>query len=232
MPTLENGKWVWDYSDKAKKMKSKLLEYYNQRKFNDGSIGLLAYLKNKNIIPNKYRIPNEEMTFNLRKQDQKNFEDSKHKISTQAFAKFHDKKSDYVQIGQKYGFYHINNDSANLDTEQFDAEFVLRFRAKTTNRHFPICPKCNKERFPGSKPKCRSCKIEIPKDDSIGHKCPTCLKYEKTEIDKNKIVPYKKFNHRDDQVEFVVLIYKPKIDKKSKFNIEKEEGQEFPPIHS
>ena len=238
-PTPKNGKWVWDYSSKAKKTKSKLLEYYNQYEFKDGSKGVLTYLKNKNIIPNKHRIPNKELTFAMRKEDQKKFEDTKHKISTLSFAKFHEKKSDYVQVGrkgktlnQKYGFYHINNDSANLDTEQFDAEFTLRFRAKTINTHFPICPKCSKECDPGTKPKCNSCKIEIPKDYSIGHKCPTCFKYEKKEKDKNKIVPYKKFNHHDDRYDFFVLIHKPKITKKSKFNVEKEEGQVFPPIHS
>jgi hypothetical protein len=239
MPTLENGKWVWDYSDKAKETKSKLLEYYNQYPFKDGSIGVLTYLKNKTFIPNKYRILDEEMTFNLRKEDQRGFEDTKHKISTLAFAKFHEKKSDYVQIGrkgktlnQKYGFYHINNDSGKLGTEQFDAEFTFRFRAKTIQRHFPICPKCGKECSPGTEPKCTSCKIQIPKEESIGHKCADCLKYEKREKDKNKIIPYKKFNHRDDKVEFVVTMVCPKIKKKSKFNIEKEDGQVFPPIHS
>ena len=80
--------------------------------------------------------------------------------------------------------------------------------------------------------KCNSCKILIPKGDSIGHKCEICLKYEKKEKDKNRIVPYKKFNHRDDKILFVVTMQYPKIDKKSKFNIEKEDGQEFPPIHS
>jgi hypothetical protein len=108
----------------------------------------------------------------------------------------------------------------------------LRFRAKTINTHFPICPKCGKERAPGTKPKCNSCKIEIPKDYSIGHKCPTCFKYEKKEKDKNEIIPYKKFNHRNDDYDFFVIILNPKIKKISKFNIEKEDGQEFPPIHS
>ena len=238
-PIPKNGKWVWDYSDKAKKTKSKLLEYYNQYKFNDGSKGLLEYLKNKNIIPNKYRIPDKELTFAMRKEDQKKFEDTDHEISSLSFAKFHEQKSDYVQIGrkgktlnQKYGFYHINNDPANLGTEQFDAVFELRFRAKTINTHFPTCPNCGKECTPGTKPKCTSCKIEIPVSATIGHKCPTCFKYEKKEKDKNEIVPYKEFNHRDDRYDFFVLIHNPKITKKSKFNIEKEDGQEFPPIHS
>jgi hypothetical protein len=230
IPTLKNGVVTWDYSSKAKKTKSKLLEYYSQYKFKDGSIGVLNYLNNKKFIPNKYRISDEKMTFNLRKGDQRGFEDTKHKISTLAFAKFHDKKSKYVQIGKKYGFYHINNDSANLGTEQFEAIFTLRFRAKTIQRHFPLCPKCGKECTPGTEPKCSSCKIEIPKHNSIGHKCPTCLKFEKRESDKNKIVPYKKFNHRDDKVEFVVTMVNPKIDKKSKFNIEKNDGQAFPLI--
>ena len=48
----------------------------------------------------------------------------------QAFAKFHGKKSQYVQIGNKHGFFQSIMDSAKLGTEKFEAEFTLRFRAK------------------------------------------------------------------------------------------------------
>ncbi len=233
IPREKEGNWIWNYSGESKNKKPKLIKYYEQFKFVDGSVGLLEYLNNKKIIPNKYRISNDEMTFPLRKQDQKNFEDCKHRISTLAFSKFHEKKSDYVQIGQGYGFFHISNDSANIGTRQFDAEFTLRFRAKTTNRHFPLCPKCNKECNPGTYPKCNSCKIKIPKSVEIGKKCSTCIEFEKNEKNKNKIVPYKEFNHRDDQVEFVVVINKPKLETKSEFNIETLEGnQKFPPFKS
>lgn len=226
----EDETWVWDYSNKAKREKAKLIEYYNQYKFIDGSVGALEYLKNKKLIPNKRRIPDEKITFLLRKEDQKNFEDRKHKISAEAFARFHRQKSDYVQIGGKYGFFHINNDSANLGTEKFDAEFTLRFRAKTIQRHFPLCPNCHKECNAGNNPKCTKCKISIPKSNSIGKKCPACMKYEKKENDKNKIVPYAEFNHRDDEIEFVITIVNPKIKNKSKYNIEENDGQSFPPI--
>jgi len=229
--TKNNGNWIWNYSDTSKEKKPKLIKYYEQFKFKDGSVGLLTYLNNKKIIPNKYRVVNKDMTFELRKQDQKNFEDTKHKISTLAFSKFHEKKSDYVQIGGGYGFFHIHSDSANIGTEQFDAEFTLRFRAKTTNTHFPLCPKCDRECKPGNTPECTSCKILIPKKEEIGHQCPSCLKHEKEE--NSKIVPYKKFNHRDDHLEFVVVIKNPKIKTKSKFNLDPTfDGQEFPPIKS
>lgn len=231
IPTKNNGNWIWNYSDTSKEKKPKLIEYYEQFKFKDGSVGLLTYLNNKKIIPNKYRVLNKDMTFELRKQDQKIFEDRKHKISTLAFSKFHEKKSDYVQIGGGYGFFHIHNDSANIGTEQFDAEFTLRFRAKTTNTHFPLCLKCDRECNPGISPKCPSCKIPIPKKEEIGHKCHSCLKHEKEE--NSKIVPYKKFNHRDDHLEFLVVILNPEIKTKSKFNLDPTfDGQEFPPIKS
>jgi hypothetical protein len=225
---LGNGKW--DYSQTAKTKKKKLIEYYDQFNFHDGSIGALEYLKNKKLIPNKTRIPDEEMTFPLRKQDQKSFEDTTHRISAMAFAKFHEKKSDYVQIGGGYGFFHINEDSANLGTAQFDAVFTLRFRAKTTQRHFPLCPNCNKQCTPGDKPKCTRCRIMIPKNNTIGHRCPTCMRYEKKQKDKNKIVPYKNFIHRDDKIEFVITMQNPKISNISNFNLEQNGNQIFPPI--
>lgn len=231
LPTQsKDGTWVWDFSNKAKSEKAKLIEYYNQFKFIDGSVGALEYLKNKKLIPNKGRIPPQKITFLLRKEDQKNFEDTKHKISAEAFAKFHEKKSNYVQIGNGYGFFHINNDPVDLGTVKFDAEFTLRFRAKTINRHFPLCPKCNKQCNPGTQPKCTRCRIIIPQDSTIGHRCPTCVKYEKLQKDKNKIVPYQKFIHRDDLIEFVITIQNPKIRNISNFNLEKSENQSFPPI--
>ena len=56
---------------RLKRRNQNVLEYYNQYEFNDGSKGLVEYLKNKNIIPNKHRIPNKELTFVMRKEDQK-----------------------------------------------------------------------------------------------------------------------------------------------------------------
>ena len=41
---------------------------------------------------------------------------------------------------------------------------------------------------------------------------------------------YAEFNHRDDEIEFVITIVNPKIKNKSKYNIEENDGQSFPPI--
>ena len=234
LPTFKDGKCTWNFSNEAKEKRPKLIEYYGEYKFNDGTTGLLPYLNNKKLMPHKFRIPDEDLTIFTRREDRRAFEDRKHKISTRAFADFHDKKSDYVQIGKGYGFYHINNDSANLDTEQFDGEFTLRFRCKANNTHFPRCPKCDKECNPGRKDKvkCKSCKIKIPKGKDIGHKCEVCSKHATKQEGRDKIVEYAKFNHRDDVVEYVVLICDPKIKKKSNLDLDKKYGQDFPLIHS
>ena len=228
-PHTNGGKWVWDWTKRSKETKSELIKTYDEFECIDGSKGLLVYLNKKNIIPNKYRVPNEEITFEMRKQDQRNFDDREHRISTEAFAKFHGKKSQYVQIGKKHGFFHINNDSAKLGTEKFEAEFTLRFRAKVTNSHFPICPKCGKECQPGINAKCKKCNIKLTLDKGGGEVCRVCLKDPKLN---HGPIPYEKYKHRDDHIEFVLTILNPKIISKSKFNIEKEDGQVFPPIHS
>jgi hypothetical protein len=229
-PQLDvNGNWIWDWSDASKEKKSKLIEYYNQFKCLDGSRGLLEYLNKKKIIPNKYRIPNDKITFEMRKEDQRNFEDKKHKISAEAFARFHRRKSDYVQIGGKYGLFHINNDSANLGTEKFDAIFTLRFRAKVTNSHFPICPNCGKQRTPGTDAKCKQCQIKLTLPKGEGESCDVCKKDPKLN---HGPIPYEKYVHRDDHIEFVLTILYPKIISKSKFNIWESAEQSFPPIES
>ena len=56
------------------------------------------------------------------------------------------------------------------------------------------------------------------------------MKYEIKQKDRNKIVPYAEFNHRDDEIEFVITIVNPKIKNKSKYNIEENNRQCFPPI--
>ena len=228
-PYPKGGKWIWDWTKKSKKTKSELIKIYDEFECIDGSKGLLVYLNKKNIIPNKHRVPNEEITFEMRKQDQRNFEDKEHRISSKAFGKFHKTKSQYVQIGKKHGFFHINNDNAGLGTKKFEAEFTLRFRAKHTQSHFPICPQCGKQRVPGSKAECKKCGINLKLDKDEGEKCQICLKDPRGNHDP---IPYVKWIHRNDKIEFVLTILNPKIISKSKFNIEKEDGQEFPPIHS
>ena len=59
--------------------------------------------------------------------------------------------------------------------------------------------------------------------------CQVCLKDPKLN---HGPIPYEKYKHRDDHIEFVLAILNPKIISKSKFNIEKEDVQVFPPIHS
>ena len=50
---------------------------------------------------------------------------------------FYEDKSDYVQIGGGKGFFHLVNDKANLGTEKFHGNFILRFRAKRhTTKNF------------------------------------------------------------------------------------------------
>ena len=122
------------------------------------------------LIPNKYRKPDSELTLKDVKGDQQNFEDRSFSISDEAFTIFYEDKSDYVQIGGGKGFFHLVNDKANLGTEKFHGKFVLRFRAKRhTTKNFH----------------CYS---------------------------------------------FFTVIKCKKLDKKSRYNIEESDDQEFPPI--
>ena len=91
----------------------------------------------KKLIPNKYRKPDSELKLKDVKDDQQNFEDRSFSISDEAFTIFYEDKSDYVQIGGRKGFFHLVNDKANLGTEKFHGNFILRFRAKRhTTKNF------------------------------------------------------------------------------------------------
>lgn len=94
-------------------------------------LGALKYLNNKNIVPNKHNKENNQITELDKKEDQKNFEDTRFTIPSEALSKFYFEKADYIQVGNGYGFYHITDDVAKLGTEKFEGRFILRFRAKS-----------------------------------------------------------------------------------------------------
>ena len=163
IPEKIKNKWEWNWAPTVKD--EKITKYYTK-------LGVLDYLNKKKIIPNKYRKPDTELTLEDVKGDQANFEDPTCKISSKAFEIFYEDKADYVQIGKGFGLFHIKEDKANLCTDKFDGNFILRFRAKrhtTKNFHcysfFAVlkCKKvlkksrCNLEDFSGQEfPKIRS----------------------------------------------------------------------------
>lgn len=219
IPKKTGKKWIWDWSPHSKKKKPEVIEFYNNLKCTDGSIGVLKYINKKNLTPNKYRLDNSELTKNSKLQDLKNFEDSKNKISVEAFSLFYKKKSIYLQVGKGFGFYHINDDVADLGTEKFDAEFILRLRAKSHFNHHPVCSECKKQYRPPTET-CNKCKKELKLPDNKKKDCPDC----------GFPTEYKKFKHVWWDYSFIVVLKCKKILKISKLNIEPTKNQKFPPI--
>ena len=219
-PMKVDSRWIWDWSEQSKKKKPELIEFYNNLKCVDGTVGVLEYINKKNITPNKHRVSDELITRKMKEEDQRLFEDRKNKVPVEAFDRFYKKTSDYVQIGAGYGFFHINSDVANLGTEKFNAEFTLRLRAKSFDNHYPVCTVC-KQRYKPRTLICKQCKINLKTD--MKKTCKDCGKSD---------VNYNMFEHVWFDYGFIVVMKCDKIQKKSKFNIEDFPGQDFPPFKS
>jgi hypothetical protein len=120
----EKYKWQWSVKDEVTDLYS--------------GFGILDYINAKNIVPNKYSIPNDELTFDLKKDDQKKFEDNSQKIGGKALLDYYRLKNTfYIQVGTGYGFYSLSKDPANLGAPKFWTSFTLRLRAKTIHSDFP-----------------------------------------------------------------------------------------------
>ena len=126
IPVKSGKQWKWEWAPKVKD--EDITKYYTK-------LGVLDYLNNKKIIPNKYRKSDSELTYEDVKEDQKNFEENSFKISDDLISMFYQEKADYIQIGNGYGLYHTKEDKAKLGTEKLSGDFYLRFRAK---RHHSI----------------------------------------------------------------------------------------------
>ena len=114
----KKGGWEWRTNDDTNR-------FYDE-------IGALDYVRSNAMNPNKHRIPDNMLTLGDKKADQKMFEDTSFTVGSEALSKFYSPKGiHYIQIGDNYGFYHIDLDVAGLGTPAFDGEFTLRFRAKT-----------------------------------------------------------------------------------------------------
>ena len=141
IPEKKDNEWRWEWAPKVKDLE--ITKHYTK-------IGVLDYLNKKKITPNKYRKPDQDLTYDNVKEDQKNFEDVTYRISDETISLFYKEKADYIQIGNGYGLYHSKTDKAKLGTEKFRGSFVLRFRAKrhtTKNYHcysFFAVIKCKK----------------------------------------------------------------------------------------
>ena len=118
IPKFENKKWKWTWAKDEE-----ITRYYTK-------IGVLDYLNNKKIIPNKHRKPDNKIILEDVKTDQHNIAESTFPIPDTAIAMFYQEKADYVQIGAGYGFFHTKNDKAKLGTEKISANCILRFRLK------------------------------------------------------------------------------------------------------
>jgi hypothetical protein len=118
----ENGIWSWCKDDPTTR-------FYTE-------IGILDIIKDKNIIPNRYSIPKDEITVEHKQVDQRIFEDSLDIDIGALYSYYSHKNCYYLQIGG-YGFYHLDSDILGLGTPQFNCQIVLRLRAKTIHS-YPI----------------------------------------------------------------------------------------------
>jgi len=116
----KNGKWSWSRKDA-------LSELY------DG-LGLINLI-DEDFIPNLYTVEHNESIFNYnhKMEDMRAFEQSI-PIDTEKLYTFYSLKDCYyIQVGDGFGFYHLQEDVAGLGTSQFKAKLKLRFRAKTVH---------------------------------------------------------------------------------------------------
>jgi hypothetical protein len=112
----ENGVWSWRVDDSVTQLFTHLK--------------ILDYINDKNIIPNRYTIPKEEITQAQKKEDQSQFEDQIEIDINALYQYYTNRNCYYIQIGG-YGFYHLEEDILNLGTSQFKCKMLLRLRAKT-----------------------------------------------------------------------------------------------------
>ncbi|EKD07065.1 hypothetical protein [Limnospira platensis] len=118
----KDGKWFFNKSDVT-------TDFYTK-------IGIIDYVNQKNIVPNKYRIAKDHITQFHKQADQSNFEDSVNISINALYDYYAEKKCYYIQIGG-YGFYHLKMDYLQIGTPQFNCNMQLRLRAKTV-RSNPI----------------------------------------------------------------------------------------------
>ena len=201
--------WKWTTSKK----RDDIIKIYDELKL-DEIMGVLNFL-NKKIVPNKGRL---EKIGKKEHDEDFNLLDKYFEIDSSALEKFYD-DADYLQVGNGYGFYHVNSDAAGFGTEKIDAKFKLRLRVKSIHNHHNRCPKCLGA-YKGSYKKCSKCGLKLSTDEPI--KCDKC----------GENVQYSEFIHVYDNYGFFAVLKCAKISKKSKFNIEENKDQKFPPIKS
>lgn len=112
----KNGIWTWCVDDPTTR-------FYTE-------IGVLEIINNKNIVPNRYIIPKNEITTEHKQADQKIFEYSINVDIDALYSYYSHKNCYYIQIGG-YGFYHLKTDILELGTPKFNCQMSLRLRAKT-----------------------------------------------------------------------------------------------------
>ena len=119
--TKKDG-WEWSEEDET-------TELYT-------ALGALGRVRSKEIIPLRYTKEKGKITYADAAADQKAFEDRKFVIEPQALWRYYGEKGiHYIQVGEGFGFYHLDEDTARLGTPQFVCQFILRFRAKYHDRY-------------------------------------------------------------------------------------------------
>ncbi len=115
----ENG-WEWRIKDEI----SDLFDEFGARE-----------KINKDFIPRRHTIPQEELTIRDKQYDQEKIKKSGITIDdiNPLYEYYAEKDCYYLQIERK-GFYYLKKDVANLKVPQFKADLTFRLRAKTHHR--------------------------------------------------------------------------------------------------
>ena len=117
----KEGGWDWSEHDDV-------TDFYSR-------ISALKFIRSRNITPRRYTMPKDKIRVEDGKADQKAFEYREFIVKADALWNYYAEKGiHYIQVGDGYGFYHLDKDVAKLGTSPFDCDFILRFRAKYHDR--------------------------------------------------------------------------------------------------
>ncbi len=114
----EDDKWTWCRDDIV-------TQFYTEA-------GILDYVNKKNIVPRRFTVEKKLITPADKVADQKAFEDRSRSVPGKSLLDYYSLRAvHYMQIGDGFGFYSLDDDPAQLGAKKLDLEFRLRLRCKT-----------------------------------------------------------------------------------------------------
>ncbi len=95
----------------------------------------LKVLGSINFEPNKYRFNNNQITEEMKKNDQKMIKNTNNEADNQILFEYYKSKGTYYIQIENFGFFYLSEDIANLGVDQFNGKLFWRTRGKTHNRN-------------------------------------------------------------------------------------------------